>query len=176
MLPLKIIKPTWDLITDIGDRNSSSFEHEWTTFGDLGSAAESFLYLFLMLFPNSVFVFFPVSWAFFKKGRDRVWGESVGETEKQREREKEKGSLWCTPMEFIIRITSVISTFSLRVFFPLSRSCLIFKEMDFTLFMRYLGILCITMFQGCKETTTHKSKHLPSFSEPVSGMQDLECC
>lgn len=139
MLPLRIIKPAWDLITDIGDRNSSSFEHEWTTFGDLGSAAESFLYLFLTLFPNSVFVFFPVSWAFFKKGRDK---ESMGrdcgrdrEKEREGERERER-NLWCTPMEFIIRITSVISTFSLRVFFPLSRSCLIFFFWDLFIYFR----------------------------------------
>lgn len=60
----------------------------------------------------------------------RVRGESVGEAEKRRESEweKEKGSLWCTPMEFIIRITSVIFTFSLRVFFPYLEVVWFFKK------------------------------------------------
>lgn len=59
-------------------------------------------------------------------GRDRE-KEREGERGSERERERERKSM-VYPMEFICGVTSVIFTFFLRVFFPLSRRCLILKN------------------------------------------------
>lgn len=72
----------------------------WTWVGHLwfllGSAAESFLYLFFTLFPNSLFS--PshpphVELSLKKKERKRLQGDSGWERGKEREREKERKSM-----------------------------------------------------------------------------------
>lgn len=166
-LSLGIIKPAWDWITDIADWNASLFEHKWTTFSGSWSQLQKVFFISSShYFQTLLFSFFPLCLQLYlKRKRGREYGERVWEKEREgeRKRERERKSM-LYPIEFICGITSIIFTFFLRVFFPLSRRYMILKT-GFTLFMRYLGILCITMFQCCKETTEHKSKHLPFLSE-----------